>query len=105
MQAFSPYSTDQPGPSARRDVGQTPAMPSSQGRPRVLGPCFRCGVFGHLAAACTAKVKPYPFCQPVVSSAEPALRLFESNKGVDKVADMSAEHKKGVDEPMIFLVP
>ena len=40
----------------------------------------------------------------MVSSAEPALTLFESNKGVDKVADMSAEHKKGVDEPVIEIL-
>lgn len=37
----------------------------------------------------------------MVSSAEPALRLFENNKGEGKVADMSAEQQKGVDEPMI----
>ena len=74
-------------------------MPPSQGRPRVLGPCFRCGAFGHLVATCTAKEKPYPFCQPVVSSAEPVIGLCESNTGVVKVADMSAEHQRSVDWP------
>ena len=102
----NPYPTDQPGPSSRRDVGQTPAT-SYQNRPRMLGPCFRCGVFGHLAASCTAKERPYPFCQPAVSSAEPAHRLLESNTSVVKVADLSAffkrgvDHQKGVDKSML----
>ena len=97
----SPYQSEPSGPSPRRDVGQAPAMPSYQGRPRMLGPCFRCGAFGHLVATCTAKEKPYPFCQPVVSSAEPALGLLESNTTVVKVADLSAEYQKGVDGLMI----
>ena len=42
-----------------------------------------------------------PFCQPVVSSAEPALGLLESNTTVVKVADLSAEYQKGVDGPML----
>ena len=102
----NPYPTEQPGPSSRRDVGQTPAT-SYQNRPRMLGPCFRCGAFGHLAASCTAKERLYPFCQPVVSSAEPAHRLLESNTSVVKVADLSAifkrgvNHQKGVDKSMI----
>ena len=48
------------------------AMPPSR-HPRAvpgpLGPCWRCGAFGHLAASCTA-TKLYPLSQPVVSSAE-----------------------------------
>ena len=96
---ITPYPSEQSGSSSRRDVGQAPAVPLSQGIPRVLGPYFRCGAFGHLVATCTAKEKLYPFCQPVVSSAEPVLGLYESNTGVVKVADMSAEHQRGVDEP------
>ena len=87
--------------SSRRDVGQAPAVPPSQGRPRVLGPCFWCGAFGHLVATCTAKERSYPFCQPVVSSAEQVFELYESNTGVVKVANMSAEHQRGVDGPTI----
>ena len=37
----------------------------------------------------------------MVSSAGPVLRLFESNISVNIVADMSAEHQKGADVPMI----
>ena len=99
----SPYPSDQPGPSFRRDTGQMPALPPSQGRPRVLGPCWHCGAFGHLAVTCTAKEKLYPFCQPVVSSAEPAPVLFESNVSVDEaidMSDMSAEGQKGVNGPL-----
>ena len=95
------YPTEQPGPSSRRDVGQTPAT-SYQNRPRMLGPCFRYGAFGHLAASCTAKERPYSFCQPVVSSAEPAHRLLETNTSVVKGAVLSANFKqKGVDKSMI----
>ena len=95
----TPHPSEQSGPSSQRDARHAPAVPPSQGRPRVLGPCFRCGAFGHLVATCTAKEKPYPFCQPVVSSAEPVIGLCESNTGVVKVADMSAEHQRGVDGP------
>ena len=38
----------------------------NQARPRVVGPCFRCAAWGHLAANCPAKDKLYPFCQSVV---------------------------------------
>ena len=97
----SPYPSDQPGPSYRRDVGQPPAVPIPQIRPRVLGPCFRCGAFGHLAATCPSKEKLYPFCQPMVSSAEPVHEWFDSKTSVNKVAEMSAEYQEGVDGHMI----
>ena len=48
-------------------------MNQVQSRPRVLGPCYRCGGFGHLAESCPVKDKittAYPLYQPVVSSAE-----------------------------------
>ena len=77
-----------------------PALPPSQGRPRVLGLCWCCGAYGHLAVTCTAKEKLYPFCQPVVSSAEPAPVLFASNVSVDEAIDMSAEGQKGVNGPL-----
>lgn len=73
------WTTETAGPSNKR--GQTflqtsappPLMPHGQGqpKPRVLGPCYRCGGFGHLVATCPVKDKSvYPLCQPVVSSAE-----------------------------------
>ena len=39
-------------------------------RPRLIGPCYRCGEFGHLVANCS-KPRPtsYPFDQPLVSEA------------------------------------
>ena len=36
-------------------------------RPRLVGPCFRCGEFGHLVAGCTKPRPAYPFVQPLVS--------------------------------------
>ena len=51
--------------------------PQRQIRPKVLGPCFTCGAFGHLAASCPLKGKQYPFGQPVVSSAEVTSVLSE----------------------------
>ena len=57
----SPYPSNQPRPSHRRDAGQPPVVPIPQSRPRVLGPCFHCGAFGHLAATCPSKEKLYPF--------------------------------------------
>ena len=51
--------------------GSGPPATVSQARPRVLGPCFKCAAWGHLAANCPTKDRGvYPFCQPVVSSAE-----------------------------------
>ena len=64
---------DQPGTNASEPPATSSgAMPPSR-HPRAvpgpLGPCWRCGAFGHLAASCTA-AKSYPLSQPVVSSAE-----------------------------------
>ena len=70
--------SDTGGPSSRREpqglqlVAPPPPVPQGQGgqpRPRVLGPCFTCGGFGHLARTCPKKPL-YPLDQPVVSSAE-----------------------------------
>jgi len=52
--------------------GDPVSMPSSGSvRPRQprmvpgsVGPCWRCGVFGLLAASCTANNKPYPSNKP-----------------------------------------
>ena len=38
----------------------------NQARPWVVGPCFRCATWGHLAANYPVKDKLYPFCQSVV---------------------------------------
>lgn len=37
----------------------------------------------------------------MISSAEPVYECFDSNASVNKVADMSDQHHKGVDGPMI----
>ena len=74
--AFWDPQWDTPGPSSRTGTAPTPPQPlmsltpQRQIRPKVLGPCFTCGAFGHLAASFPLKGKQYPFGQPVVSSAE-----------------------------------
>ena len=37
-------------------------------KPRMLGPCFQCGAYGHIAKFCGAPRRPYPFTQPAGSS-------------------------------------
>ena len=63
--------------------------PQRQTRPRVLGPCFVCGQFGHLARTCPTKGRQYPFYPPVVSSADAICvtaefsKLSGSRQGID----------------------
>ena len=42
---ISPYQSEPSGPSLRRDVGQAPAMPSYQGRPRMLSGVEHLGIW------------------------------------------------------------
>ena len=42
----------------------------NQARPCVIGPCFHCATWGHLAANCPVKDKLYPFCQSVVKETD-----------------------------------
>ena len=56
-------------PDASGGSGLPATVPPA--RPRVLGPCFKCATWGHLAANCPAKNRvAYPFCQPVISTAK-----------------------------------
>ena len=48
----------------RFSVGQFQS-PQYRSKPRVLGPCFSCGGYGHLASSCGAKERPYPLCNPL----------------------------------------
>ena len=130
-----PQWVDQPGPS-RRDayqppplmamgpqyqyrspMGQYPNVQNRNNRPRVLGPCFSCGAYGHLAASCGAKDRQYPWYQPVVSSAADVFNFVDqsdcgtcvngtaagstkqstSGTCVDSLAAGTADHKKCVD--------
>ena len=86
-----PYSFRDPqwdtaGPSSRTGTSPTPPQPlmsltpQRQIRPKVLGPCFTRGAFGHLAASFRLKGKQYPFGQPVVSSAEVTGVISESSE-------------------------
>ena len=109
-----PQWMEQPGPSYRREVYQPPPPPlmgqyQFQNRPPpqycnrllVLGPCFSCGAYGHLAASCGAKECPYPLNQPVVSSgADVSEFIDQSTCGVcvDNVAAGSARGIECVDE-------
>ena len=40
-------------------------------RPKVIGSCYRCAGWGHLATNCPKGKAPYPFSQPVVGLADP----------------------------------
>ena len=62
---FEPYNDF----GRRERFAPPPPMPQRQFRPRVLGPCFRCGAYGHIQSTCTALARPYPWLlQPVVST-------------------------------------
>ena len=56
-----------PGPSrgatGNQNVGACPV------RPRIIGPCFRCGEWGHLVANCAKPKQQYPSRQPLVRGA------------------------------------
>ena len=84
-----------------------PPPPMVPQRPRVLGPCFQCGGYGHIAKFCSDRTRPnrpYSFSQPVVSSAE----VHEPSPGLDElslccdsvsgVIDKSATHSVCVNE-------
>ena len=63
------------GPTFTQPSAPAPLMSQGQPRPRVLGLCFKCGGFGHIAVNCPVRDKAvYPFYQPVVSSAEVSQR-------------------------------
>ena len=94
--------SDTGGPSSRREpqalqlATPLPPVPQGQGgqpRPRILGPCFTCGGFGHLAR--TYPKKPlYPLDQPVVSSAEGLHVVNETtidDAGVNDVIDTKSQ--------------
>ena len=88
-------SWDTPVPSVRRDTPPTtpkPLMsltPLKQVRHKVLGPCFTCRAYEHLARTCPTKRLQYPFSQPVMTNADatcvPAesIKLSISIQGVD----------------------
>ena len=89
------------GPSSRKEPqgtntsGGSTQVHQTQPRPRVVGPCYRCAAWGHLAANCTAKEKVYPFCQPAVSKAEAADKA-NFNVGVNDVCN-----DQSVNNPLV----
>ena len=82
------------GARKRSEVGAGPEVPAGRGggagnrpppaRPRLIGPCFRCGEFGHLVASCPKPRLMYPLNQPLVSKAvdtiEPIVKLCDNYK-------------------------
>ena len=65
-----------------------PLLPQGPTRPPrvpVLGPCFYCGQFGHLARMCPKK-SVYPFNQPVVGKAEIHVSTVCPGKGCGQTA-------------------
>ena len=71
-------------PGRGGSMGSRPA-PS---RPRLIGPCWRCGELGHLAISCTKQRPVYPFDQPQVS---------EAADSVACLIDVSDNKKGGLD--------
>ena len=65
-------------------MGSRPA-PS---RPRLIGPCWRCGELGRLAVSCTKQRPMYPFDQPQVS---------EAADSVACMIDVSDNEREGLD--------
>ena len=57
----------------------TPVIP----KPRVIGPCYRCAGWGHLAASCTKAKASYPLNQPVVGLADPLANIDACVLNVD----------------------
>ena len=63
-------------------------------RPWVVGPCYRCAAWGHLAANCPAKEKVvYPFYQPVVSKADVVNNSESKITVVNDVRDVQSTSK------------
>ena len=73
--------SDNPGPSSRREAPagmMQPGKPSTgpvPQRPRVIGPCYRCAGWGHLAANCPKNKAQYPLSQSVVGLADQSISL------------------------------
>ena len=92
------------------ETGETSGGPQRPFKPRMLGLCFKCGAYGHIAKFCDAPRRPYPFTQPAGSSTGYAESLpccssvdgFEvmSKVCVDVTAlDHGTTVKEGVDRP------
>ena len=95
------------GPSNKKDnpvnmmqPSRPPATPVIP-KPRVIGPCYRCAGWGHLAASCTKAKATYPLNQPVVDLADPLANIDACVLNVDSsTVACSAEESgksKGVD--------
>ena len=66
-------------------------------RPRMLGPCFRCGAYGHIQSTCTAPARTYPLVQPVVStSAEKQVSACGYDACVDSGTVFVGKDKRNV---------
>ena len=65
-------------------------VPQRPYRTRVLGPYFQCGGYGHIAKFCSGPTRPYPFSQPVVSSAV----VHEPSPGLEELS-LCCESVKG----------
>ena len=80
-----------------------PLLPQGPARPpRVLGPCFSCGQYGHLAKFCPKKTV-YPLNKPVVSKAEIHKSIMYPSDGCEqaavcKVSTSEVEVKQCVDK-------
>ena len=108
--SFAGPSTTAPRHGAKGEPSgsATEAARQQSARPRVLGPCYECGQWGHLVESCSVRVPKgtYPFQQPVVSSAVVCSgghvsKLKCGSVNAESTA-MSSMHADGAYEPLGF---
>ena len=63
-------------------LGNQGTRPPAVVRPRMVGPCYRCGELGHLVASCPKPRQQYPFEQSVVKETDLCMD-FVDKEGVD----------------------
>ena len=93
--------TSMPGPS-RGATGNQSTGPRPV-RPRIIGPCFRCGEWGHLVANCAKLKQLYPLRQPlvrgVVNNVHDVHTVCVNDTELDELCEIDKpyESTKGVD--------
>ena len=74
-------------PSQKFNQGFRPAT----ARPRMVGPCYRCGKLAHLVANCLKPKQQYPFEQSLVKGTDIGLHCVLLRECVDIVKGIKVE--------------